>query len=79
MRMTVKLRPAWLLTIALVHARHGAEDRAASLLGYVDREFARTGRNFFPMLMRVRDEIPARAQAALGPVEFERRTAAGPR
>lgn len=66
-----------LLSIALVHARHGAEDRAAGLLGYVDREFARAGRIFFPMLVRIRDEILTRAQAALGPVEFERHTAAG--
>jgi hypothetical protein len=66
-----------LLSIALVHARHGAEDRAASLLGYVDREFGRAGRIFFPMLMRIRNEIVSRAQAALGPADFVRQTAAG--
>ena len=70
-------RPRLLLSIALVHARHGAEDRAASLLGYVDREFGRAGRIFFPMLMRIRDEIVSRAQAALGPADFDRQTAAG--
>ena len=69
--------PGLLLSIALVHARHGAEDRAASLLGYVDREFGRAGRIFFPMLMRIRDEIVSRAQTALEPAEFDRQTAAG--
>ena len=46
-----------LLSIALVHARHGAEDWAACLLGYVDREFRGAGRIFFPMVKRIRDEI----------------------
>ena len=66
-----------LLYVALVHARHGAEDRAACLLAYVDREFGRAGRIFFPMVMRVRDEIVSRARAALGPAEFSRLSAVG--
>ncbi|MBA2549121.1 MAG: helix-turn-helix transcriptional regulator [Burkholderiaceae bacterium] len=66
-----------LLTIALVHARHGAEDRAAGLLGYVDHSFAIAGRIPFPMIMSMRNEIVARAQAELGPVEFDRQLAAG--
>jgi tetratricopeptide (TPR) repeat protein len=66
-----------LLAIALLHARHGAEDRAASLLGYVDRAFARTGRIVFPMLQRIREELMERVQAALEPVAFDRQTAAG--
>jgi predicted ATPase/DNA-binding winged helix-turn-helix (wHTH) protein len=66
-----------LLAIALLHARHGAEDRAASLLGYVDRAFARTGRIVFPMLQRIREEIMERVQAAFEPVEFDRQRAAG--
>ncbi len=36
-----------LLHVALVHARHRAEDRAAGLLGYVDRAFARRVASFF--------------------------------
>ena len=66
-----------LLPIALVHARHRAEDRAAGLVGYVDHAFARAGRIPFPMLVSMRNEIVARAQAVLGPVEFERQMAAG--
>lgn len=66
-----------LLYVALIHARSGAEDRAARLLAYVDREFGRAGRIFFPMLMRVRDEIVSRAQAALAQAEFDRLTAVG--
>jgi hypothetical protein len=66
-----------LLAIALVHARHGAEHRAISLLAYVEGEFNRTGRIFFPMLVRVRDEIVARAQAALQPAQYDYRRAIG--
>ena len=66
-----------LLTIALVHARHGEPARAASLLSYVDGDFRRAGRIFFPMLTRLRDEIVSRALAALGPAEFDRQSAAG--
>ena len=66
-----------LLPIALVHARHGADDRAAGLLGYIDHSFARAGRIPFPMMVSMRDEIVARARAALGPVEFERQRAGG--
>ena len=68
---------ALLLSVALVHARHGAEDRAAILLGYVEREFGRAGRIFFPMLARVRDEIRSRTRAVLEPAELARQTAAG--
>ena len=68
---------AMLLYLALVHARHGAEGRAAALLGYVEREFARAGRIFFPMLTGIRDEIVARGQAALKPADFDRQTLAG--
>ena len=69
---------AWmLLFIALVHARHGAHDRAASLVAYFDDESARRGYIPLPMLARVRDEILARTRAALGPVEFDRQTAIG--
>ncbi len=66
-----------LLTVVLVHARHRAEDRAARLLGYVDQAFANSGRFLFPMMANIRDEIVARARAALGPVEFDRQMAAG--
>jgi len=66
-----------LLFIGLVHARHGAADRAAKLVGYVDREYARTGRIISPLLIQVRDEILVRAKAELGPFEFDRQTAAG--
>ena len=66
-----------LLSAALVHARHGAEDRAACLIAYVEREFGRAGRIFFPMLARVREEIRSRARSALSPAEFARQTAAG--
>jgi predicted ATPase/DNA-binding winged helix-turn-helix (wHTH) protein len=66
-----------LLSIALVHARHGAEGRAARLLGYLEREFGRAGRIFFPTLARVRDEIRTRTRAALEPAELARQTAAG--
>ncbi|HVG03618.1 MAG TPA: winged helix-turn-helix domain-containing protein [Burkholderiaceae bacterium] len=66
-----------LLPIALVHARHGAEDRAAGVLGYVDQSFARAGRIPFPMMVSMRDEIVQRAREALGPVEFDRQMAAG--
>jgi len=69
--------PGLLLSIALVHARHGAEGRAAALLGYVDREFGRAGRVFFPMLMRIREEIVARAQATLEPEDLQLKTSAG--
>jgi tetratricopeptide (TPR) repeat protein len=69
---------SWLLQyIALVHSRHGTEDRAASLVGYVDRDFARAGRILYPMQTRIRDETLARAQAALGPGEVDLRTASG--
>ena len=69
---------AWmLLFIALVHARHGAHDRAASLVAYFDDDSARRGYIPQPMLARVRDEILARTRAALGPVEFDRQTAIG--
>ena len=53
------------------------EDRAASLVGYVDRDFARAGRILYPMQTRIRDETLARAQAALGPGEVDLRTASG--
>ncbi len=66
-----------LLCIALVHARHGEEARAASLMGYVDGEFARTGHVLAPMFTRIRDEIVARAQAALDAGRVRRQTAAG--
>ena len=66
-----------LLTIALVHARHGAPDRAVSLLGYVDHEFGRAGRIFFPMLTRIRDEIISRTQAALLATDVDRLMVAG--
>jgi predicted ATPase/DNA-binding winged helix-turn-helix (wHTH) protein len=66
-----------LQAVALVHARHRAEDRAASLLGYLDHAFARSGRILYPMMVKMHDEIVARARAALGPEEFERRMAAG--
>ena len=69
---------SWLLQyIALVHSRHGTEDRAASLVGYVDRDFARAGRILYPMQTRIRDETLTRAQAALGPGEVDHRTASG--
>lgn len=66
-----------LLFIALVHARHGAGDRAAGLLGYVDSEFARMGSVYMPMFTRARDEIVERARAALGAVEFDRQMTTG--
>jgi len=66
-----------LLPIALVHARHRAEDRAAGLLGYVEHSFAIAGRIPFPMMVSMRDEIVARARAALGPAELDRQMAAG--
>ena len=69
---------SWLLQyIALVHSRHGTEDRAASLVGYVDRDFARAGRILYPMQTRIRDETLTRAQAALGADEVDLRTASG--
>jgi len=58
-----------LLFIALVHARHGAEARAAGLVGYYEAELSRGGRPMAPMSVRVRDEILQRAHAALGPNE----------
>ena len=66
-----------LMAVALVHARHHAEDRSACLLGYVDRAFERSGRILFPMMMKIRDEIMARARAALGQAELDRQMAAG--
>ena len=54
-----------------------AEDRAAILLAYVEREFGRAGRIFFPMLASVRDEIRWRTRAALEPAELARQTAWG--
>jgi hypothetical protein len=69
--------PGLLLSVALVHARHGAEGRAVTLLGYVDRAFGRSGRIYFPTLMRIREEIVSRGQAALQTADFSRLTAAG--
>jgi tetratricopeptide (TPR) repeat protein len=69
--------PGLLLALAQVHARHGAEHRAVSLLAFVEREFAHTGRIFFPMLAHVRDEIVSRARAALEPAEVDIRKAVG--
>ncbi len=66
-----------LQAVALVHARHRAEDRAACLLGYLDHAFARSGRIRFPLMVKMRDEIVLRARAALGPAEFDRQTAVG--
>lgn len=66
-----------LLFIALVHARHGAEARAASLVGYYDAELSRGGRPMAPMSARVRDEILQRAQAALGPEQVRHQMTAG--
>ena len=66
-----------MLHAALVHARHRAEDRAAGLLGYADGVFARRGRVLYPFMVTMRDEVVARAQAALGPAEFGRQMAAG--
>ncbi len=65
------------LHAAVVHARHGAEDRAACLLGYADGAFARRGRVLYPFMVGMRDDIVARARAALVPAEFERQMAAG--
>jgi predicted ATPase/DNA-binding winged helix-turn-helix (wHTH) protein len=69
--------PGLLLGLALVHARHGAEHRAVTLLAYVEREFGRAGRIFFPMLAHVRDEVDSRARAALEPAEVDIRKAVG--
>ena len=66
-----------LMAVALVHARHRTEDRAAGLLGYIDHAFARSGRILFPMMVKMRDEIMARARATMGPTEFDRQMAAG--
>ena len=66
-----------LLPIALVHARHRAEDRAARILGYVDNSFAIAGRVPFPMMVKMREEIIARAKSALGLAEFDRLIATG--
>jgi predicted ATPase/DNA-binding winged helix-turn-helix (wHTH) protein len=66
-----------LLSIALVHARHGAHDRAASLMAYFDDESARGGYVVLPMLARVRDEILSGSRAALGPTEVDRHMATG--
>ena len=58
-----KQNVSWLLQyVALVHSRHGSEDRGGSLVGYVDRDFARAGRILYPMQTRIRDETLTRAQ-----------------
>ena len=63
--------------VALVYARHRAEDRAACLLGYVDYSFAKSGRVLYPMMVKMHDETAMRARAALGLEEFDRQVAAG--
>ena len=66
-----------MLHVALVHARHRAEDRAARLLGYADSVFARKGRVLYPFMVRMRSEVVTRARTTLGPVELDRQMAAG--
>ncbi len=67
------------LFMALVHARHGAESRAANLIGYVDAECRHTGRVLWPLYTQVRDEVLMRARDALGSTEVDRQKAAGAR
>ena len=70
---------AWLslFAVALVHARHGAEDRATNLIGYVDAESRRTGRVLWPFEAQIRSEILTRSRDALGSAELDRQIAAG--
>ena len=69
---------AWIsLFMALVHAGHGAEERATNLVGYVDAECCRTGRVLWPLEAQVRDQILGRLHDAPGSAEVDGQLAAG--